>query len=207
MIVIIARFYIIILLTFLAMIVHYLIIFLSMGIISLISHLVQFCVSFCATIFYREFLSFFGLVTYWWLLYKAKFIKKFKYNIFIYSDWNSVPIFSSNKTQPANTIICFKCQNTGHIAKECPQKNTTAKPADNKLFCVICGKTNHLAIKCFQWKSSVKRTNYPQHNTKPYCTHCKRNNHDTANCRRLKSQQQTPPSGTQSSTTTNALND
>jgi hypothetical protein len=117
------------------------------------------------------------------------------------------PIFPSKKASPSNTIICFKCQNTGHIAKECPQKNTTAKPADNKLFCVICGKTNHLAIKCFQWKSSVKRTNYPQHNTKHFCTHCKRNNHDTANCRRLKSQQQTPPSGPPPSTTTNALND
>ena len=117
------------------------------------------------------------------------------------------PIFTSNTKTPSKTINCFKCQDTGHIAKDCPTKTAPAKPGVNKLFCVICGKTNHLAIKCFQWKRSIKRTDYPHNNTKQYCTHCKRNNHDTANCRRLKHQKQTPPSGPPPSTTTNALND
>ena len=117
------------------------------------------------------------------------------------------PIFTSNTNTPSKTNNCFKCQDTGHIAKDCPTKTAPAKPGVNKLFCVICGKTNHLAIKCFQWKRSIKRTDYPHNNTKQYCTHCKRNNHDTANCRRLKHQKQTPPSGPPPSTTTNALND
>ena len=76
------------------------------------------------------------------------------------------PIFTSNTNTPSKTNNCFKCQDTGHIAKDCPTKTAPAKPGVNKLFCVICGKTNHLAIKCFQWKRSVKRADYPQNNTK-----------------------------------------
>jgi hypothetical protein len=64
------------------------------------------------------------------------------------------PIFPSNKPATRETITCFKCQNTGHIAKECPKKSLETQRVQNKLYCVICGKTNHLAIKCFQWKNS-----------------------------------------------------
>ena len=105
------------------------------------------------------------------------------------------PIFPSNKPSTRETITCFKCQNTGHIAKECPKKSLEPQRVNNKLFCVICGKNNHLAIKCFQWKNSQKSNakyqKSPGHQTQrnQYCTNCNKSNHSTFECRRLKNMQ------------------
>ena len=52
-----------------------------MGIISFVAHIVHFFVGLCGSSFlYRECISVLVLLIYWWLLYQAKFIRKFKFN-------------------------------------------------------------------------------------------------------------------------------
>lgn len=64
--------------------------------------------------------------------------------------------------EPApNTAQCYKCQQTGHIARNCSQADGTeaaitgvtgagAKSAtNNSRACYTCGKTGHTSAKCF----------------------------------------------------------
>lgn len=97
---------------------------------------------------------------------------------------------------------CFNCHKTGHLARNCPNKNKAAqKPTsdeekilDNqhiKKFCLFCWKNGHVAKDCFSLKETFaakpsELRNHPTntHNSPKYCSNCKRSGHDTKECRK-----------------------
>lgn len=130
---------------------------------------------------------------------------------------NAKAIEQINKTEIENHVIaevsapiatkqeikCYSCNQTGHMANECPQKRT-------KNACIICDKSNHTTAKCrlleqlkqnrrnknssyngyksnktnFQNKNNENNNN-DKNTSKTSCKICKKDNHDTRKCRFL----------------------
>ena len=103
----------------------------------------------------------------------------------------SHPKQTFNKTK----VKCFKCQNTGHFAKECTNQ-VKAKGGDKHykqqmLFCMYCNKTNHSTIDCrlMQTSNSGNKLKPGFKNNKTegkqkYCKNFSMTNHKTEDCRK-----------------------
>ena len=57
--------------------------------------------------------------------------------------------------------------------------------------CLFCGKENHLAVDCRILKKTIKALKpksdrYPQNKSKKYCSLYKLTNHNTNECRKIK---------------------
>ncbi len=105
---------------------------------------------------------------------------------------------------------CFKCQQTGHSARECPQKSSDiqAKPKANvqgldkpdlnacrvSRFCLGCGENGHsLAVQELLNKLQISSrykpsTKFDQKEGKKWCSFCttKQSTHNTEDCNHRK---------------------
>ena len=53
---------------------------------------------------------------------------------------------------------CFKCQKTGHLAKQCPQKAGGGRDSKTKnMECYYCHKKGHMKKDCFKFKKDKER--------------------------------------------------
>lgn len=63
----------------------------------------------------------------------------------------SAAVQQTPSTRRSPTIICYNCQGTGHMARECPHPrrvgNTTTGPADRRT-CFHCHKAGHTIANC-----------------------------------------------------------
>ncbi len=78
----------------------------------------------------------------------------------------------------ASEVTCFRCQEQGHYANECP----APQPARRKMpICFTCQEEGHFAANCPSQPRQPRHTGMPYN--RPTCQKCNRTGHATEQCR------------------------
>jgi len=79
---------------------------------------------------------------------------------------------------------CFKCDETGHIAKNCPNQNSSNSVRENyvsNMDCYKCGETGHMARNCSS-TTDIRSTETNRNIQEPECYNCSNVGHLARNC-------------------------
>jgi cellular nucleic acid-binding protein len=81
---------------------------------------------------------------------------------------NRIKIIPSRTTNQLNRIVCHRCDQPGHLAKDCPEKKK----------CYTCGSEDHLSANCPNQSTKPHQTN----KRTAVCFRCNQPGHTTIDC-------------------------